>query len=171
MNVPLKLNGMKTILDVRPEESLMEVLRKLDYTSVKCGCNKGHCGSCTILLNDKPVASCKIPVGIMRDTDIVTLDYFSGTKEYASITQGFELAGIKLCGYCNAGKIFATYQILNMNKNLSRAEITEQVKNLSPCCTDLQTLINGIIWAIEINNKGYESALRKYKITQRANGK
>ena len=58
-----------------------------------------------------------------------------------------------------------------MNKNLSRNEITDFVKNLSPCCTDLQTLTNGIIWAIEINNKGYESTLRKYKLTQKANGR
>lgn len=171
MNVPVTLNGDKTILDVRPEESLMSVLRKREFTSVKCGCNQGHCGSCTVLLNDNPVAACKIPIGIIRDSDIVTLNYFSGSKEYTAIMQGFELAGIKLCGYCNAGKIFSTYQILKMNKNLSRNEITDFVKNLSPCCTDLQTLTNGIIWAIEINNKGYESTLRKYKLTQKANGR
>ncbi|MCQ2590296.1 MAG: 2Fe-2S iron-sulfur cluster-binding protein [Treponema sp.] len=171
MNVPLTLNGMKTILEVRPEESLMSVLRKQAFASVKCGCNKGYCGACTILLNDTPVASCRIPVGILKDGDIVTLDYFAGTKEYTSITQGFELAGIKLCGYCNAGKIFTAYQILKMNKVLTRKEISDQIKNLSPCCTDLQTLTNGIIWAIEINNNGYDSALRKYKKTKLVNGK
>lgn len=171
MNIPLILNGEKTVLDVRPEESLMSVLRKQAFASVKCGCNKGYCGACTILLNDMPVASCKIPAGIIRDFDIVTLDYFSRTKEYNSITQGFDLAGIKLCGYCNAGKIFTAYQILKMNKVLSRSEITDMIKNLSPCCTDLQTLTNGIIWAIEINNKGYESTLKKFKMTKKVNGR
>lgn len=169
MNISVTLNGEKTILDVRPEESLISVLRKLDNSSLKCGCKKGHCGSCTILLNDKPVASCKIPSGIIRDMDIVTLNYFERTKEYACIMQGFEFAGIKLCGYCNAGKIFAAYQILTMNKVLTRAEISDQVKHLSPCCTDLQTLINGIIWAIEIYNKGYDNTLENYKISKGKN--
>lgn len=166
MNIPLTLNGDKIIIDARPDESLMNVLKKNNFPSVKCGCTKGYCGSCIVLLNDNPVPSCKVPVGIIRDADIVTLEYFEGTKEYTTIIQGFEFAGIKLCGYCNSGKIFTTYQILKMNRIPSRSEITDYVKNLSPCCTDLLTLVNGIIWALEIYNKGYETALRKYKASK-----
>lgn len=166
MNIPITINGSKIILDARPEESLMSILRKNDFPSVKCGCTKGFCGSCVVLLNDNPVPSCKIPVGIIRDNDVVTLEYFEGTKEYQAIMQGFEFAGIKLCGYCNSGKIFTTYQILKMNRIPSRSEITNLVKTLSPCCTDQLTLVNGIIWALEIMNKGYETALRKFKASK-----
>ena len=77
--------------------------------------------------------------------------------------QGFELAQIKLCGYCDSGKIFSAYQLLKSNKNLTRQEISDQVKHLSPCCTDLATLTNGILLAIEISNKGYEFVAKKYK--------
>jgi carbon-monoxide dehydrogenase small subunit len=163
MNIPITLNGDKIILDSRPEDSLMAVLRRLSCPSVKCGCTSGYCGACSVLLNDSPVASCKIPVGIIRDTDIVTLDYFKRTKEYTTIMQGFELAQIKLCGYCDSGKIFSAYQLLKSNKNLTRQEISDHVKHLSPCCTDLATLTNGILLAIEISNKGYEFVAKKYK--------
>ena len=153
MKIPVTLNGTRTILEGNPEDSLMKVLHKNSCLSVKAGCCKGFCGACTILLEDKPVASCKIPLGIIKGDDIVTLDYFSKTEEYGLIMQGFNKAGIKLCGYCNAGKIFSAYQLLNMTKIPNRAEITESVKNLSPCCTDLETLVNGIIYAIQFASK------------------
>lgn len=153
MKIPVILNGSKTILEANADDSLMKVLHKAACPSVKSGCTSGFCGACTVLLNDKPVSSCEIPVGIVKNNDIVTLDYFKKSEEYSIITGGFTKAGIKLCGYCNAGKIFAAYQILNLSKMPTRQEITDYVKHLSPCCTDLETLVNGIIYSIELSHK------------------
>ncbi len=161
MNVPVILNGNKTILEAPADETLMSVLRRIGCASVKCGCGQGTCGSCTVLLNDNPVATCKIPLGIIQNADIVTLEYFERTKEYSIIMKGFELAGIKLCGLCDSGKIFSAYQLLKLNKIPTREEIYEQVRSLAPCCTDLNTLINGIILALEIRDHGIEKAARK----------
>lgn len=161
MNVPVILNGNKTILEAPADETLMSVLRRIGCASVKCGCGQGTCGSCTVLLNDNPVATCKIPLGIVQNADIVTLEYFERTKEYSMIMKGFELAGIKLCGLCDSGKIFSAYQLIKLNKIPSRDEIYEQVRSLAPCCTDLNTLINGIILALEIRDHGIEKATRK----------
>ncbi len=161
MNVPVILNGNKTILEAPADETLMSVLRRIGCSSVKCGCGQGTCGSCTVLLNDNPVATCKIPLGIIQNADIVTLEYFERTKEYSMIIKGFELAGIKLCGLCNSGKIFSAYQLVKLNRIPSRDEIYEQVRSLAPCCTDLNTLINGIILALEIRDHGIEKAAKK----------
>ena len=161
MNVPVILNGNKTILEAPADETLMSVLRRIGCASVKCGCGQGTCGSCTVLLNDNPVATCKIPLGIIQNADIVTLEYFERTKEYTMIMKGFELAGIKMCGLCNSGKIFSAYQLIKMNKIPTRDEIYEQVRSLAPCCTDLNTLINGIILALEIRDHGIEKAAKK----------
>ncbi len=161
MNVPVILNGNKTILEAPADDTLMTVLRRIGCSSVKCGCGQGSCGSCTVLLNDNPVATCKIPLGIIQNADIVTLEYFERTKEYSIIMKGFELAGIKLCGLCNSGKIFSAYQLIKMNRIPSRAEIREQVRSLAPCCTDLNTLINGIVLAFDVRDNGVERATRK----------
>ena len=161
MNVPIILNGNKTILEAPADETLMSVLRRIGCASVKCGCGQGTCGSCTVLLNDNPVATCKIPLGIIQNADIVTLEYFERTKEYTMIMKGFELAGIKMCGLCNSGKIFSAYQLIKLNKIPTRDEIYEQVRSLAPCCTDLNTLIRGIFLAIEIRDHGVERAARK----------
>lgn len=156
MKVPVTLNGTRTIIEANPDTTLLNYLHKNTSHSVKSGCLNGTCGICTVLLNDQPAAACKLPVGILKNSDIVTLDYFTKTEEYNSIMEGFKKAGIHLCGYCNAGKIFSAYQVLKINKKVTRKEIGDQVKNLSPCCVDLETLINGIIYAISINDRKQE---------------
>lgn len=163
MKISVKLNGEKTILDAQPDDMLLKILHGNGCISVKSGCKHGICGSCTILLNDKPVASCKIPAGIIKDNEIQTLEYFSKSEEYQSIMDGFKKAGIKLCGYCNAGKIFSTYQIMKQEKKLSRKEIADQIRHLAPCCTDIETLINGILYAVDFQIKKATRSSNKNK--------
>lgn len=160
MKIPLTINNESIVLECNPDESLMTVLHRSGLTSVKRGCGKGFCGACTVLLNDKPVASCKIPVGIVRDQKIITLEYFSQSEEYEDITKGFQNAGITLCGYCNSGKIFSTYILMKSSKIPSKNDITEYIRHLSPCCTDQDTLVNGITNAISIHRK---RSIRKIK--------
>lgn len=163
MKIPVVLNGNRIELQANPEDSLMSVLRKLGCNSVKCGCGQGLCGSCTILFNDLPSAACKIPAGIAINSDITTMEYFSQTEEYRAIMQGFELAQISLCGYCNSGKIFSVYQILKAQKCPERGELIAELKYLAPCCTDLNSLINGAIYAWDIVHNGYENVVKKLR--------
>ena len=95
MKIPLYLNNKKIVLSAEPTESLLSVLRKEKLYSVKCGCQKGMCGNCMILLNDKSAASCLIPVGITRDCHIITLEYFQSNPCYQDIIAGFSKADRK----------------------------------------------------------------------------
>lgn len=153
MKMSITLNNEKINMEVEGSEKLREILRQKKCMSVKCGCSEGACGACTILLNNKPVPSCLSPIGIVRDDEIVTLEYFSTQEFYKEIMQGFSRAGIELCGFCNAGKIFAAYHIINKYSRINRQIIYNEVCHLSPCCTDSDTLINGIIYAHEIHTR------------------
>lgn len=148
MKISLTLNSEKITLDYSPDKNLMTILRDQGCLSIKSGCAKGFCGSCTVLMDGNPVPSCKVPLGLARDSEIITLEYFSKTAEYKSIMSGFKKAGISLCGYCNAGKIFGTYRILCMEKKMEREDIAQELKCLSPCCVDMDTLINGVAYAL-----------------------
>ena len=147
MKIPVILNSEKVILDAKPTEKLSDVLRKLGLLSVKNGCGQGLCGSCTVLLDDKPVPSCIIPVGIVRNASIETLEFFSLTKEGEDILSGFKQAGITLCGFCNSVRIFSTYALL---KKMYRPSL-EELETLADCiecnCTDKKTFMNGVIYA------------------------
>lgn len=153
MTITVNLNGTDKDFDINPSDTLLDVLRRNSFIMQKKGCGKGSCGCCTVLLNDKPVASCKVPAVLVQGCEIITLDSFKKTQEYNDIMKGFKKAGIDLCGYCNSGKIFLTYQILKMPKIPLKSEITNLLKNLAPCCTDLETLVNGVLYTLAIRKK------------------
>ncbi|MCQ2249347.1 MAG: 2Fe-2S iron-sulfur cluster-binding protein [Treponema sp.] len=148
MKIPLTLNNKKTVFTAETTDTLLSVLRRLNLYSVKCGCEKGICGNCMILLDGEPVPSCTIPAGIIRDRKIMTLEYFKTDPCYQDIVQGFNQAGIHMCGYCNAGKILTTYSILKKYYRPSLEEIHSAIKDLDCCCTDYATLTNGILYAV-----------------------
>ncbi len=153
MKIPVRLNGEQVVFEAAADTPLLNVLRRHGCLSVKNGCGEGVCGSCTVLLNKKPVPSCRLPAALARNQQIETLESFARTDDYADIMAGFEKAGIRLCGYCNSGKIFAAWYLIRQGGRPKRDLIAEEVGHLSPCCTDTDTLINGIIYAFDIHNK------------------
>jgi len=70
-------------------------LRRLKLFSVKCGCCQGLCASCTVLIGDRAVSSCLIPVASVRNQQIITLEYFKQTESYTDIIKGFEKASMR----------------------------------------------------------------------------
>ncbi|MBQ4236763.1 MAG: FAD binding domain-containing protein [Treponema sp.] len=152
MTVRYSINGKKNI-ESSSVENLQNVLRKNGCTSVKLGCSKGFCGNCMVLLNDVPIPSCKLSFASIKDDDeIVTLSYFQKAyPEAKDIARGFEKAGINLCGYCDAGKFFTAYDLIKNGKP-SEEEVRNAINGLNTCCTDSETLYNGIMYAYEINS-------------------
>lgn len=148
MKIPVILNDKKIVFDAEPNERLMTVLRREKLYSVKCGCEKGLCGDCSILLDDHVVPSCMIPVGMVRDRTIVTLEFFQTFPIYNDIITGFSQAGIHLCGYCTAGKIFTAYEVLNTYYRPDRQQLYNAISTFDCCCTDRDTLANGILYAV-----------------------
>lgn len=148
MKIPLTLNSKKVVLSAEPTDTLLNVLRREHLYSVKCGCENGICGNCMVLLDDTSVPSCKIPMGIIRDSNIITLEHFKNDPLYQDIVTGFSQAGIHMCGYCNAGKIFTAYSILKKYYRPTIEQIHTAIKNLNSCCTDYTTFTNGILYAI-----------------------
>ena len=153
MKIPVMLNSSKVILDAKPTESLLEVLRRQGLLSVKEGCTKGRCGSCTVLLDDRPVPSCIIPVGIVRNASVETLEFFLLTKEGEDITAGFKQAGVTMCGFCNSTRIFSTYELLKKVYRPTMEELEKLADSIMCNCIDKKTFINGVIYATAIKHE------------------
>ncbi|MBQ3686495.1 MAG: 2Fe-2S iron-sulfur cluster binding domain-containing protein, partial [Treponema sp.] len=82
MQIPVMLNNEADLFDASPNESLLQALREKKLYKVKCGCMEGHCGNCMVLIDGKPVPSCIVPVAAVRDSNIVTLEFFKSFPEY-----------------------------------------------------------------------------------------
>ncbi|MBE6344995.1 MAG: 2Fe-2S iron-sulfur cluster binding domain-containing protein [Spirochaetaceae bacterium] len=148
MKIPIHLNQEQKILEADPSEKLINVLRREGLISVKCGCTTGICGACTVLLDNKAIPSCIIPVAAIRGSKVETLEYFSKTEEYKIITDTFSALEIKLCGYCDAGKIFAAYELMVNCKEIDSKKVYDTVKYFNCGCTETNQLVKAIIEAI-----------------------
>lgn len=101
MQIKFQLNGRPLSRDVRPDSTLMTVLREAGCTSVKCGCETTSCGLCTVFVDDRPMLSCAYPAPRAQGKTIVTLE---GLQDIAANFGAF-LAdqGADQCGFCNPG--------------------------------------------------------------------
>jgi len=151
MKIQLTINDKDCVIESDPAEMLADVLRMVNFNLVKHGCLSTSCGACYVLVDDKAVPSCHIPVGIVMGAKITTLEYFSKSEAYADIMKGFEKAGISLCGYCNAGKIFLAYEILSSMTEPTREKISAITSRINDCCVEQNALINGILYAYSIH--------------------
>ncbi len=145
MIIPFVLNGDLVYIDANPGERLVHILRRrFSLLSAREGCNSGRCGSCMVLMNDQPVPSCLVPVFQVKNNPVVTLEHFSKTDEYRDIIAAFNEAGISMCGFCNAGKIFITHTLIRENPRPTNEEIRAMFSGNMCRCTDIEDLITGV---------------------------
>jgi len=154
MIIPFELNGTVVYNDSNPGERLVHILRRrFNLLGSKEGCLSGRCGSCMVLMNGNPVPSCIVPVFQARNATIVTIEEFSKTPECADVLAGFDLAGVAMCGFCNAGKILIAHAILQADLRPTKEHIRDMFSGNLCRCTSIDDLVTGVKNAATIRRK------------------
>ena len=135
MQIRLQVNGQTHNLDIPSHHSLLDVLREeLDLTGSKRGCDRGECGSCTVLLGGKPVYSCITLAAQVRGRSIVTVEGLANDGQLDPVQQAFLDEDGGQCGYCTPGFLMSARALLDTNPNPTDAEIREALSgNLCRC--------------------------------------
>ncbi|RME21138.1 MAG: (2Fe-2S)-binding protein, partial [Candidatus Zixiibacteriota bacterium] len=122
--VNLTVNGFPRTLLVEAHETLLFTLReRLQLTGTKQGCDEGSCGSCTVLVDDKPVLSCITPTVRCDGKQIRTIEGVAvNGKLHPVQTQLVEKGAIQ-CGYCTPGIVMTTIAFLKRCENPSDDDI------------------------------------------------
>jgi aerobic-type carbon monoxide dehydrogenase small subunit (CoxS/CutS family) len=103
------LNGRHTDVDAPPLRRLLDVLREeCRLTGTKEGCGEGECGACTVLIDDRPVASCLVPFAHARGRRVTTIE---GVPAEHPLKRAFVEEGAAQCGICTPGMILAALPI------------------------------------------------------------
>ena len=134
-NIILTVNGAEHTLAVRHHWSLLDVLRDvLGLTGAKRGCDRGECGSCTVLLDGTAVNACQVLAMRADGCDLLTVEGLASIGELSPLQQAFLDEDGGQCGFCTPGFVMATRALLDDNPTPTDAEIREALSgNLCRC--------------------------------------
>jgi len=139
------LNGERRTIDVSASEILLEVLRdKLGLNSPKCGCDRGDCGTCTVMINGKTVRSCLILAIEIKDQEVVTLEGIMQSG-LTPLQESFLKHNSFQCGFCAPGVILSTAELLTKNPHPKKEEIQEAIAGNLCRCTGYSPIIDAVV--------------------------
>lgn len=146
--VTITVNGMEYTKVVKANTLLVNFLREeLDLTGTKKGCELGDCGSCTVLLNDKPVNSCLILAIEVDGMSVTTIEGVASTSNMDIIQEKFLDYGAIQCGYCSAGMILSAKALLTKNPKPTEEEVRGAISGNLCRCTGYINIIKAIMAA------------------------
>jgi len=148
--ITLNVNGCAHKVALAPNVTLLTALRDLGYSDVKCGCEKGDCGACAVLLampgaeRAEAVNSCLVLAWQADGADITTTAGLGTAERPHPLQAAFADAGAIQCGYCSPGFIIAAKALLDRNPHPTEREIRDAIEGNLCRCTGYGQIIDAI---------------------------
>ncbi len=136
------VNGRQRELSVRSSQTLLDVLRDdLRLKGTHEGCSVGVCGSCTVLLDGKPVSSCLMLAANAEGREVLTIEGLGRGSDLDPVQQAFLDKQAFQCGFCTPGMIMAVKGLLNENPKPGEAEVRDYLSgNICRCGTYVEVM-------------------------------
>jgi nicotinate dehydrogenase subunit A len=133
--IQFRLNGAEVALDADPDQALLDVLRgRLGVTSPHFGCGAGECGACYVMVGDRAMASCDMPMWSIAEKDVVTVEGLGTVEQPHPLQRAFISEQAMQCGYCVPGILISAAALLKRNPSPTEAEVrTALDRNLCRC--------------------------------------
>jgi aerobic carbon-monoxide dehydrogenase small subunit len=152
--VNLRVNARLREFLAPPGTSLLSSLRDaLGLTAAKRGCAQGSCGTCTVLLDGRPVMSCLVAVETVDGADVQTLEGVTRNEargdQLDEVQSAFLDGFATQCGFCTPGMIMAAEALLDRNPDPTRDDVLEAISGNVCRCTGYGPIVAAILAAAE----------------------
>lgn len=152
--IRVHINGKARRLDVHPMKRLLDVLREdLRLSGTKEGCGEGECGACTVLIGDRPVNSCLVPIAHVDGEDVRTIE---GLKEHP-LQDAFVVHGGAQCGICTPGMIMAATAV---PRGASRDDMKQALAGNLCRCTGYESIYRAVTDATRTGTSAPRTGVR-----------
>ena len=146
MDLNIIINQKKYHLSVDASDSLLTILReKLQLMGTKNGCNQGHCGACTVVMDGKAVKSCLIKDKRLENADITTIEGISVNYELHPIQEAFIEKNAVQCGFCTMGYVMELYALFKNNDDATEVEIRKALEGHLCRCTGYKPILEAAL--------------------------
>jgi carbon-monoxide dehydrogenase small subunit len=157
MKVRLRVNGRRHEADASAADSLMNVLRRLGYASVKNGCANGDCGTCAVLLDGRAVNACLVFAGKADGHEVQTVESLARNGEMHPLQRALLAEGGIQCGFCTPGVILTALDLLSRTPEPTEHEVRRALAANLCRCTGYDKIIDGVLGAARIMREGTDA--------------
>jgi len=150
MELELRVNGVVESLDATPNESLLMLLRRNGYTSVKQGCETGECGACTVLVDGVPKPSCVMLAAQAGGCTLTTVEGLQTTHTLEPIQQAFVAMGAVQCGFCIPGMMLSASALLKRTPDPTEDDVRDALSGNLCRCMGYEKPVQAVLRAASI---------------------
>jgi carbon-monoxide dehydrogenase small subunit len=144
--IEISVNGESHMIKVEPRRTLLQVIRyDLGLTGTKAGCEKGECGSCTVIVNGRPINSCLLFAVEADRSEIITIEGMAKGTELHPLQKSFIQNGAIQCGFCTPGIILVAKTLLDENPEPTESEIRHAIAGNFCRCTGYDKIVKAIM--------------------------
>jgi aerobic carbon-monoxide dehydrogenase small subunit len=144
VRISFTLNGRAVDADVAPGSTLMDLLRGVGAVSVKDGCARGDCGSCTVLLDGRAVTACLHFAGQVEGRRITTVEGLADEDGLHPLQQALLDAGGVQCGFCTPGVLMAAMDLLAHVPEPTDEQVRSGLAGNLCRCTGYVKIVEGV---------------------------
>jgi xanthine dehydrogenase YagT iron-sulfur-binding subunit len=144
--IQLVVNGARHRVEVEDRWTLVELLRDhLGLTGTKIGCDRGECGACTVLLDDKPVYSCSHLAVWMNGRSIQTIEGLAQNNKLHPLQEAFIEHDGPQCGYCTSGQLMSAKALLDRNPHPTAEEVRAAMTGNICRCSNYNRYVEAVL--------------------------
>jgi carbon-monoxide dehydrogenase small subunit len=143
--ITLTVNGEPWSIDVEPNDVLLDVLRaRIGVKSPKVGCERGECGTCTVMMDGRTVRSCLVLAIEANGSEIVTVEGLS-VNGPTPLQRAFIDRNAFQCGFCAPGIVLTATELLEDNPSPTEDEVKEAIAGNLCRCTGYTPIIEAVM--------------------------
>ena len=143
--IHLKLNDKEYEIAVKPNQTLADMIREeIGLTGTKKGCEVGECGTCTVILDGKPINSCLVLAVQADGREVLTIEGLESDQGLHPIQKAFVDKGAIQCGFCTSGMILSAKSLLDENPAPEASDIRRAISGNLCRCTGYQKIVEAI---------------------------
>ena len=145
MNVDLTVNGRPVVRDAAASELLLDFLReRLGLTGAKRSCDVQVCGTCTVLVDGRPVSSCCFLVADADGKDVLTVEGLAERPEFERLEEAFTRHAALQCGFCTPGFLLTVAALIESGEATSEEAVKQGLAGNLCRCTGYRGIVEAV---------------------------
>ncbi len=142
------VNGTVFEAAVDPRWTLAELLRDhLNLTGTKVGCDRGECGTCTVIVNGKAVLGCLTFATEAAGSTVVTVESLAANGKLNPLQQAFWDTGAAQCGFCTPGMLMSATALLAAKPKPTEDDVRQAISGNLCRCTGYKKIVEAVLVA------------------------